>query len=80
MSQQEVVMKPRRGGVRGPAMPRSQGGRVTLTPGAAASSVGKSLQQFNRLIREGKLKLTKHYLYEGALPRYYEDEIEALKK
>jgi hypothetical protein len=65
--------------LRGPVTPRTVGGRVLLAPPAAAAQAGYSLPHFNRLLREGKLKLTKHYLYAGGLPRYAEDEIEALK-
>ena len=65
---------------RGPVTPRTVGGRVLLAPGPSAASLGYSLPHFNRLIRTGKLRLQKHYLADGGLPRYAEDEIEALKK
>lgn len=50
-----------------------------LAPPVAAKQLGCSVPHFNRLIREGKLGLTKYYLYEGGRPRFAEDEIEALK-
>ena len=66
--------------IRGPVTPRTVGGRVLLTPPAAAAQLGYHIGHFNRLLREGKLRLTKHYLYEGGRPRFAEDEIEALKQ
>jgi hypothetical protein len=65
---------------RGPVPPRTSSGRVMLAPGAAAAALGFSTPHFNRLLRLGKLRLQKHYLADGGLPRYAEDEIEALKK
>ena len=61
-------------------MPRTVGGgRTMLTPPAAAAALGYHVASFHRLLRQGKLRLTKYYLVEGGLPRYAEDEIEALK-
>jgi hypothetical protein len=65
---------------RGPVTPRTEGGRVTLAPSVAAKRLGLSNSHFGRLLRNGKLKLTKHYLYEGARPRLFEDEVEAVKQ
>jgi hypothetical protein len=78
MSQE--ITNHRRGGPRGPVMERTVGGRVMLTPGASAKSLGYSLPHFNRLRRNGRLSLKQYFLSEGGLPRYAEDEIEALKK
>ena len=72
------IAKPHR--ARGPVAPRTIGGRVLLTPRTAAEKLGYHVNHFNRLLREGKLKLQKYYPYEGALPRYAEDEVEALKQ
>jgi hypothetical protein len=77
MSQE--TQSPRRN-TRGPVPPRTSSGRVLLTPGAASAALGYSTPHFNRLLRKGKLPLRKHYVVEGGLPRYAEDEIEALKK
>ena len=51
-----------------------------LTPRETAKRLGYSKEHLNRLLREGKLGLKKYYPYEGALPRYAEDEVEALKQ
>ena len=60
-------------------MPQTTG-RVMLTPRETAKRLGYSKEHLNRLLREGKLGLKKYYPYEGALPRYAEDEVEALKQ
>ena len=51
-----------------------------VTKPAAAAQLGWSVAHLNRLLRQGKLKLTEYHLYEGAPSRLAEDEIEALKQ
>ena len=80
MSQQEITMaSDRHKRRRGPLKPRTIGGRVLVTKPAAAAQLGWSVAHLNRLLRQGKLKLTEYHLYEGA-PSRLADEIEALKQ